>query len=97
MIQDSIKFDVRALSVFEEALDELENPTDDDAYHDFAVKVARWFTDHWIVSDDYTTFYPSKRFRRKDDFDFSSVVSELQEILDYYNALVAFQLSKVGE
>ena len=67
MPDKGIEFDLRALSIYEEALGELDSSIDD-VYLDFANKVVRWYESHWIVSDDYSTFYPSKRFRRKDDF-----------------------------
>lgn len=96
MLQDSIQLDLRALSVYDFALRELDNSTDE-AYLDFANKVIKWFESHWKVSDDYTSFYPLKHFRRKNDFEYGKVISELQDILDCYTAMVAFQLTKAGE
>lgn len=97
MIQDNIEFDLRALSVYEEALIDLDNLDLDCEHLEFAFEVVTWFESHWIVTDDYTTFYPSKRFRRKNGFDFDSVVSEFQKILGRHCSWKIYRLTKAGE
>lgn len=93
---DSIDYDLCALALYEFALSQLDEPIED-CYIDFSNKVVRWFETYWIVSDDYSTFYPSKRFRRKDDFNFARSSADFQKLLLEHDALVGYAAGNAGD
>lgn len=94
---DDIQYDLCALDLYELAIEvkELDEPLDG-CIIDYANNVIDWYNRYWIVSDDYTTFYPSKRFRRKDNFDFSRSSAEILNLLER-DMLVAYYACEDGE
>lgn len=85
------EFDLRAIGLYEAAIRELEME-DYAPCSVFALKVISWFERYWDVAEDYSSFYPSYRFRRKYDFDYVRAFSEYQLLLDE-----RYQLTTDGE